>query len=172
MAGLLDTFNRLEIVYYWKDGRSVQKLAEASLLHSFAGLKSDLDKSVFAAFPLEFAYKVAQENEPSHDLFAELSDGLSRLESWTCPARTHAAWQMLRLLTVAGFGPDLSSAGAFEAPIHAGELNTLRELASPGDTCPIPNDVPEAFDALARFVVRHIDSEFRSLRVIGQMFGK
>ena len=172
MAGLLDTFNRLEIVYYWKDGRSVQKLAEASLLHSFAGLKSDLDKSVFAAFPLEFAYKVAQENEPSHDLFAELADGLSRLESWTGPARTHAAWQMLRLLTVAGFGPDLSSAGAFESPIGAGALRVLRELASPGDTCPIPNDAPEAFDALARFVVRHIDSEFRSLRVIGRMFGK
>ncbi len=172
LAGVLDTFNRLELVYYWKDGRSVQKLAEAALHHSFAGLKSDLSKSVFAAFPLEFAYKVAQENEPSHGLFAALADGLDRMETWTGAARTHTAWHLLRLLAAAGFEPDLSSAGAFEVPIDAGALRALRELAARSDTCPVKDDLPEAFDALARYAVRHVDSEFRSLRVIGQMFGR
>ncbi|MBM3290611.1 MAG: DNA repair protein RecO [Candidatus Hydrogenedentes bacterium] len=172
MAGTLDTFNRLEIVYYWKDGRGVQKLAEASLQHGFAGLKSDLDKGVFAAFPLEFAYKVAQENEPSHELYAALVDGLMQMEAWTGAARTHAAWQTLHLLDVAGFAPDLSSAHAFEAPITATALRTLRGLAARSDACPVVEDAPDAFDAIARYAVRHVDAEFRSLRVIAQMFGR
>ncbi|NUM54249.1 MAG: DNA repair protein RecO [Candidatus Hydrogenedentes bacterium] len=171
LAGALDTFNRLEIVYYWKDGRSVQKLAEAAVQHSFPGLKSDLAKNVFAAFPLEFAYKVAQENEPSHELYATLVAGLHNMESWSGAARTHAAWQTLRLLTAAGFEPDLSSAAAFEAPVDARALNALREIAA-GGACSVYDDRPEAFDAIARYVVRHVDSEFRSLRVIGQMFQK
>lgn len=172
MAGALDTFNRLEIVYYWKDGRSVQKLAEASVRHGFPGLKSELNKSVFAAFPLELAYKVAQENEPSQELYMTLVDGLEKLEAWTGAARTHSAWQTMRLLTAAGFEPDLSCAQSFEVPVRAGTLDLLRELAASIDTCPVRIDQPEAFDSLARYAVRHVDSEFRSLRVIGQMFGR
>ena len=68
----MDTFNRLELVYYWKEGRSVQKLAEATLLDGFSSLKSDLDKALYAAFPLEVAYRAAQEDEPSHELYAAL----------------------------------------------------------------------------------------------------
>lgn len=172
IAGALDTFNRLEIVFYWKDGRSVQKLAEAVVLHRFPGLKSDLNKSMFAAFPLELAYKVAQENEPSHVLYATLSDGLADMESWTGAARTHAAWQALRLLTAAGFEPDLGSITAFETRVSARALQSLRTLASPSDTCPVREDAPEAFDALARYAARHTDAEFRSLRVIDQLFGR
>lgn len=172
MAGALDTLNRLEIVYYWKDGRGTQKLAEAALQHGFPAIKADLEKSVFAAFPLEFAYKTAQENEPSHELYAALVDGLTQLEPWTGSARTHAAWQTLRLLSVAGFEPDLSSAQAFEAPVSADALRALRALAERPDACPVSGDAPDAFAALARYVVRHLDTEFRSLRVIGQMFGR
>ncbi|MGI6460163.1 MAG: DNA repair protein RecO [Candidatus Hydrogenedentales bacterium] len=65
LSGVLDLFNRLEIVYYWKDGRSVQRLAEASVLETYPAIKADLERSVCAAFPLEIAYKAAQENEPS-----------------------------------------------------------------------------------------------------------
>lgn len=171
-GGTLDTLNRLEIVYYWKDGRSVQKLAEASLQHAFQAIKADLNKSVYAAFPLELAYKVAQENEPSRELYAALANGLEGLESWTGPARTHAAWQVMRLLSAAGFEPDLSCAQSFEVPVRTGTLDVLRELALSSDTCPVRIDHREAFDSLARYAERHVDSEFRSLRVIGQMFGK
>ena len=176
LVGLLDTFNRLELVYYWKDGRSVQKLAEASLLHSFAGLKSNLEKGVYAAFPLEFAHKVAQENEPSHDLYGVLVRGLSHIETAPGAPRTQVAWLLLQLLTVSGYEPDLSSTGAFDEEsagrIGAQALRTLQTLAATTRECPIESDEPEAFEALRRYVIRHIESEFRSLRVIGQMFGR
>ncbi|HNT88720.1 MAG TPA: DNA repair protein RecO, partial [Candidatus Hydrogenedentes bacterium] len=49
-AAALDTFNRVELVYYWKDGRNVQTLGEAALLDAYPGIKGDLEKSVYAAF--------------------------------------------------------------------------------------------------------------------------
>src|SRR5690606_17321491 len=64
LAALLDTFNRVELVYYWKDSRSVQRLGEASLLSAYAAVKRDLDKQAYAGVGLEFVYKVAHENEP------------------------------------------------------------------------------------------------------------
>ena len=33
LASVLDTFNHVELVYYWKEGRGVHTLGEASLLH-------------------------------------------------------------------------------------------------------------------------------------------
>ncbi len=174
LAGMLDTFNRLEIVYYWKDGRGIQRLAEASLLNGYGPIKSNLEKSVFAALPLEFAYKVAQENEPSQALFEALVTGLDDLEQWDGPVRTHATWQLLRLLSAAGFEPDLSSADAFDegerVRTGSAEMDEFRALSASGASCPYRQDTRRAFVALRRYILRHIDSEFRSLRVIDQMY--
>ena len=90
LSGVLDTFNRLEIVYYWKDGRSVQRLAEASVLDTYPLIKADLDKLVCASFPLEIAYKAAQENEPSEALYSTLVSGLVSMAQWAGDGRTHA----------------------------------------------------------------------------------
>jgi len=189
LAGMLDTFNRLEVVYYWKDGRSVQKLGEASLLDGFGALKADLEKSAYAAFPLEFVYKTAQENEPSHALYEALLTGLDGMRAWQGPARVHAAWQVVQLLRVAGFEPDLKggeegkrSAGfSFDAGVvsrgervdrslRIEDLDRLRHLAGARDRCPVVDDSPEVFQAVCGYVTRQLESEFRSLRVIAQMF--
>lgn len=177
-AGLLDTLNRLEIVYYWKDGRSVQKLSEATLLDAFTGIRRDLEKNLFAAFPLELAYKTAQENEPSDELYAALIGGLDSMAGWAGPARTHAVWQALRLLKVAGFEPDLASAASMlphaaqaRNRVAREDLDTLRRLAAEPSACQVRDDCPGAFAALRAYVVQELESEFRSLRVIDQIFG-
>ncbi|MDZ4860045.1 MAG: DNA repair protein RecO [Candidatus Hydrogenedentes bacterium] len=174
-AGVLDTFNRLEMVYYWKDGRGVQRLAEATVLDDFRPIKSDLEKSVYATLPLEFVYKVAQENEPSQKLFRTLVEGLKDFEQWDGPPRTHASWQMLRLLGVAGFEPDLQNADTLDerdrARTSPADIGALRRLAGAGPGNVPREDMPGAFDTLRRYTLRHIESEFRSLRVIDQMFG-
>ena len=61
-GGALDTLNRVELVYYWKSSRSVQPLAEVSVLDAFPGIKTNLEKATCAALPLELAYRVTQEN--------------------------------------------------------------------------------------------------------------
>jgi DNA repair protein RecO (recombination protein O) len=188
-ASLLDTFSRLEIVYYWKEGRSVQKLGDAAPLDTYSGVKADLAKSVYASFPLEFVYKVAQENEPSRELFAALVVGLEGMAAWQGPAAHHAAWQIMRLLAAAGFEPSLepSPGGGnarfsfdsgtvernvrAEQTITAAELAALRAMAASRDRCPPCETEGTVFKVLCGYVARQVDSEFRSLRVIDQMFG-
>jgi DNA repair protein RecO (recombination protein O) len=189
LAGMLDTFNRLEVVYYWKDGRGVQKLGEATLLDGFGALKADLEKGAYAAFPLEFAYKTAQENEPSRAIYDTLLSGLEGMCAWTGPARVHAAWQVLQLLRVAGFDPDLNGeiegkrsvgfsfdAGVTEPGQRADrsllveDLVRLRQMAEAQDQCPEVNDSPDVFQVLSGYAARQVECEFRSLRVIAQLF--
>jgi DNA repair protein RecO len=104
---MLDTLNRDEIVYYWKDGREVQQLGEAALLDGFGAIKANLEKATFAALPLELALKVAHENEPSQGLYAAFVRGMESLSAWDGDIRTHACWQVAQLLSMAGFEPAL-----------------------------------------------------------------
>lgn len=187
-AGLIDTFNRLEIVYYWKDGRSVQKLGEATLLDSFADIKRDLAKSVYAAFPLEFVYKVAQENQPSHALYAALVAGLEDMAAWTGPAEVHCAWQIVQLLKVGGFSPATASksggAAGFsyasgvvrpgersDLTLPAGDHLALRAMLGSRRHCPAIRETKKLFPALRRYVQAQLETDFHSLRVIDRIFG-
>lgn len=194
-AAALDTFNRVELVYYWKDGRNVHTLGEAALLDAYPGIKGDLEKSVYAAFALELAGKVAHENEPSQGLYAALVSGLENMAAWTGDARTHVSWQVLRLLREAGFEPALgrcirtgadvsetpgfSYDGGVVAPgqqadrrLSAGAYAALRALNTARDACPRVPTPPETFALLRLYAARQLDTEFRSARVIEEMFGK
>lgn len=189
-AGALDTFNRLEIVYYWKENRSVQRLAESHLLDGFARVKSDLEKSVFQAFPIELVCNTAQENEPSHEMFNMLTTGLAGMAAWQGDPRTHAAWQVLHLLDTAGFAPDLAQelepdprgygfsydqgvtgpAQKADCRLSVQGCETMRALAAARATCP-DVDASEAFAALRGYAERQTGRGFRSLRVIDQIAG-
>jgi len=188
LAGVLDTFNRLDMVYYWKDGRSVQKLGEISVLDTYPLLKADLEKSVYAAFPLEIAYRAAQENEPSEALYAALTRGLASMAHWTGDARTHAAWQALHLLSAAGFEMTLAPRGSRpwvwfslehgvlessqrgDRRMNARGYDSLRALASARETCLDVEDSAEVFAAVRGYATRQLETSFRSLRVIEQIF--
>ena len=188
LAPVLDTFNRVELIYYYKAGRNVQKLAEAALLDGYPHIKSNLDKSVFAAFPLELAYKAVQEDEPSEDVYDALMRGLESMARWDGDVRAHALWQVIQLVRLAGFEPDLDASGQggserwsyahgvagpgnpSDRRISKAALDTLRRLARSREACPPIDDAGEAFDALRGYVTRQLESDFRSLRVIAQMY--
>lgn len=195
LTATLDTFNRVELVYAWKDGRGVQTLVEASLLDGYAGIKRDLERGAHAAFPLELAHKVAHENEPSGPLFAALVQGLDALDKTDAGAVAATAWTVLRMLRVAGFAPALDAcarcggalgAGARFAwdggavcarcggdqPLDGRALAALRAMAAAdrpgGDT---PGDAA-AFALLRRYAAHQIEAGFRSLRVLDQLTGR
>ena len=199
LAAILDTLNRVEIVFYWKDGRDVQPLGEATLLDGFAPIKHHLEKSTYAAFPLEVASKVAHENEPSQHLYVTLVRGFEGLANWPGDVQAHACWQVIQLLSVAGFEPTLDACAVCGGAVSEGD--TFREgvpfsyeggvtcPACPNDrrltpeeyaclvalvrsreTCPSTKDVKEVYRALCRYVVRQLETDFRSTRVINQMF--
>ncbi len=108
-AGVLDTFNQVELVYYWKESRDVQQLAEAAPLNTFGSVKSDLEKTTFAAVPIELAGKIAHDNEPSEILYERVVSGLDTLGRWSAGVLTHVCWQVFHLLAVAGFEPALTA---------------------------------------------------------------
>lgn len=170
LAGMLDTFNRLEVVYYWKDGRQVQNLGDVTLMDGFRALKQDLDKTLYAAFPLELAYKVAHENEPSQELYGTLVQGLEHLSAWEGDIRDHTAWQVTRLLAVAGFGLDElpDSYGGRAAGFTRVERDVLARLTASPEQCPGDAGAPSLISALYRFACDHVETEFRSYRVLRQ----
>jgi len=194
LAPVLDTFNHVELVYYWRDGREVQALAEASLLDGFTGIKADLAKAAFAAFPVELAGKTAYANEPSHELFAALIRGLRGLNAWTGAVATHAAWQALALLAAAGFEPSLDACAVCGAPVGeahgfslsggatcvacpaerrltAVQYGALRTLSRAPDACPAIEAAPGLCGLLSAYAAHQLETEFRSIRVIAEMLG-
>jgi DNA repair protein RecO (recombination protein O) len=194
LASALDTFNRVELVYYWKEARQVQTLAEAALLDGFPGIKCDLERVTYAAFALELVYRAVHENEPSQGLYADMVDGLTRLAAWPGDARTHVCWQVLRLLGAAGFGPELdrcvacggdaSGAPGFafgagvvcgycraDRRVSAETLSALRALNESMEACPAIAAPAETFALLRHYARRQLECDFRSARVIEQMFG-
>jgi DNA repair protein RecO (recombination protein O) len=179
---------------YWKDGRGVQTLGDTALLDGYPAIKRDLERNAYAAFPLEVAYKAAHENEPSGAFFAALVRGMESLTMWRGNARDHAAWQVLQLLSVAGFAPMLDACSHCggelpEAPgfawdhgavcarcpgdkrLRAETFAALRAWCAAADVCPEVAAGVEAFMVVRHYAARHLDSDFRSVRVIDRMFG-
>lgn len=193
MAAVLDALNRVDLVYYWKDGRGVHPMGEASLLDGFRGIKEDLERTLYAAFPIELAYKVAHENEPSEALYAVLASGLTQLAAWRHDARGFACWHVLQLLSAAGFEPsvdacgvcggDLTDNGGFsygsgltcascqrDRRVTSEERQTLQLLMNERTACPVLPGVGYVYDMVCRFAARQVESDFRSVRVIEDMF--
>jgi DNA repair protein RecO (recombination protein O) len=194
LAAILDPFNRVEVVYYWKEGRAVQPLGEAALLDAYEGIKIDLEKAAFAAFPLELAFKAVHENDPSEALFKAVAQGLETLATWRGNVRGHACWQVWRLLCAAGFEPTrdrcVGCGGAVnDAPGFSYEggvtcracradrrlsveaLAALRALGAEAATSPTTDVSTELFSLLRHYAVRQIEVDFRSVRVIDELFG-
>jgi DNA repair protein RecO (recombination protein O) len=191
LAGLLDTFNWIELVYVWKDSRAVQPMTDGTLLNRYAGIKGNLDKSMYGAFLIEMMYRIAHENEPSELLFDVFTDDMTSLEDWKGDICTHICWQILRLLSVTGFAPALTEcsqcgqeisnivgfsyeSGATcpncpkDTSIDQGTYQTLLALAK-AKHCPRLKGAEKVFQLLRHFTARQLECEFRSARVIDQM---
>lgn len=193
LAAALDNLNRVEAVMLWKDGRDIQTLAEVSLLDRFPAIRADVERSSWAAFPVELAGKVAHENEPSEALYAALRLGLESWAVWRGSARAQACWIVARLLHAAGFSPELAvcascgaalggacgfalEAGAVcgacrgERRVTAAGLEVLRALFAAPLACPVAATGPEVFQILRAYAARQVDADFRSARVLQDMF--
>jgi len=193
-GAVLGTLNLIEAVYYWKDGREVQTLGEVTLLDGFAALRADLERSAYAAFPLELVVKVAHANEPSQPLYDALRNGLQGWAASAAPARTYACWMVMQLLGAAGFAPVLDhcvrcgaalpAAPGFDfgggavcgrCPAErrpgAAAFAALVALQEETETCPRAEAGAEVFQVLRAYAARQVESEFRSTRVLQEMFG-
>ncbi len=176
---VLDTMNRVDLTYYWRESRQVQLLKETSLLDGYGAIKSNLERALNAALPMEVAGHVAQENEPSEELYATLRCGLDSLSVWPGDAAAHTAWQVVQLLSVGGFAPDPDG---FESESSAGigrsverltpdDRTTLTTLLAGAESCPDIAVSGTLRRAIVNFAAHQLDVTFRSARVLQQVFG-
>jgi len=188
LGPVLDTFNRVDMVYYYRQGRQVQTLAEAALLDGFLGFKGDLGLGVFAAVPLEIATNLAREDDPSEALYGALVMGLEQMAGWSGDPRTHACWQVFRLFAAAGFEPELDvcvrcgetvadgmgfaleggvarSACPSDVRLPAAVLAEFRSLRDAEQSCPFPEIPAAGFRLLVRYAEYHLERGLRSVRV-------
>ncbi len=171
-GGLLDIFNRLEMLYCYKETREVQRLGEVTLLDGFTRLKQDLDKAMYAAYPLELVTRVAQVNEPSFRLYATLVYGLESLSRWTGDVRAHTVWQVYHLLAAAGFEPLADEVErALSRRLSGQERRMLACLSDSPDACPEDDNIRITYELLRVFVRTHTGMVFKSLQVIDQVCG-
>jgi len=189
----LDSFNRVEIVYHWKESRSVQTLTEASLLNGFGAIKADFDKSLYASFTLELAYKLSGEGVGSEEMYSALVRNFEDLSRWTGESRIHAAWQTLRLLEASGVAPAVGSCVECGAAVPPGGCKfsmkggvvckdcsaphrlrpetreALAVFSKAKRACPTETAPETLFALLSRFAAEQTGAAFRSLQVIEQI---
>lgn len=191
-AGALDTLNRLEIVYYWKESRSVQQLAEAAILDRYGGIKSVLEKSAYAAVAAEIALRAARENESSEALYECLTRGFASLVQWPGDEQAHACWQMVQLLFIAGFAPAFEFCAGCGGPVGdragfsfeggitccrcradrrltAQDRERLGALLSSGARCPDIGDARGMYELLRHYTMRQLETDLRSARVADEV---
>lgn len=194
LAAVLDTFNSVELVYYWKDSRSVQTLGDAALLYGFPVLKCDLPSMALASFAVELACKAGRENNPSPGLYASLEAGLRAIETSAGSPWGAAAWCVLRLLQAIGYAPALYDCGACGRQMSASvgfswtggvvchdcrqdcelkrDVYALMCRLDGAESPPADADVDAAREVLRlmwKFAERHLDSGFRSINAIRQI---
>lgn len=194
LASCLVNLNRVDIVYQHKAGREVQTLVEATLLEGYRGLRADPAKGFYAAFPEELAGRVAQVDEPSEALYATLVRGLNSLDGWQGDVRTHAVWQAWQLLAETGVGPVLDqcldtgaapgaapgfsyaggvvrAVGTGDVALTARQFDELKLLLAAPEACPLDKVDPAQFRLVWQYARRQLDADFRSARVLQDMFG-
>jgi DNA repair protein RecO (recombination protein O) len=189
-AAALDTFNRIDIGFIWKDSRNVQTLTECSVVDSFDALKSNLDRSSHASIAAEIALRVAHDNEPSERLYSAMVDGLDALSASPAAIPATACRVVLRLLSAAGFAPTIDTCCVTGRPVTgdagfayegglttrdrgdraltASEVALLRQLAGAGPV-PVEGDTSRMLQLLCTYAERQLDITLRSARVLEQL---
>jgi DNA repair protein RecO (recombination protein O) len=109
-GGLLETFTRLELIYYQKRTGSIHTLSEGSLIEYFSGLSEDLARFYAGSVCLEMIKRYVMPDEVSKPLYNELVNTLGMIDV----ARPDECQYVLlgflwRFITLQGFKPDLNN---------------------------------------------------------------
>ena len=163
----LDTFNRLELTYAYRESRQVQNLIEVSVLDGYGLLKRDLLRGACAALVLEAASRAAFEHQPVPELYVALARGLERLAVAEHRPLAAAVETLYALLDASGIAPGAAGAdspmimrrfsGPDRARLHRG-LECLDGSITPAD----PGDMPVLLEFLCDYFIHHLEVPLKS----------
>lgn len=120
-GGSLETFTRLELLYYKKKTDSLNTLSECSVLESFPGLSIDLDRFYAGSVCIDMVKRFTMPEENNVTLYRLIISSLRKIEcSKPDDSERHLLSFIWQFLTLMGFRPDFmicaSCGGAMEDP--------------------------------------------------------
>ena len=101
----LEPLAHINVVLYFKVGRDLQIISEASHVYTHDALRGSLERIETGLRIIELTSSLLQSDEEQPEIFSLLAGSLTSLEN--APARTGNIWPFyqLRLATALGFGP-------------------------------------------------------------------
>ena len=108
LAGALQTFSHLQIVFYKKQTTEIYLLSQSEIIHSYQSLTRDLDRYVFASAVLELLDRLIAGEEPNPQLFQLTLEILSFMEICAQRSLEKSFWSYaLKLANILGYKPKL-----------------------------------------------------------------
>lgn len=167
-VGHLGMFYRAQLLL--ARGRNLQIVSQAESLEEFEGIRHDLLRFTYACYAGELMDRFTQEEEECPELYELMGDGLR----WFAQEQDLRLWlhfYELRLLSYAGYQPQLFSCVACHAPIQP-EANAF-SAAEGGLVCPrcLP-EYPQArlvslnAQKVLRYLMTHASGELRALTLL------
>lgn len=164
----LDTFNRLELTYTWKDSRQVQNLVEASVINTYGAIKKSVSRSAAAAFILDIALHASWENHPVPELYDAVVRGLETLsmkDADPCTEAVHAVYALLKATGIAPDGADEEECRIFTRAKTSAErmeiFSALNRLADSG-TDQYRRETEVMLDFLHEYASHHLEAPLKS----------
>jgi len=106
MAAYFQPMNYLDIVYYYRQTRSLQSLSKASFVEIWTELNQNLKKIAYGLAVIELTEKTNTDNDPHPELFDELVSVLKAFNSSDLRLNLIFWYFQIKLLTILGFKPD------------------------------------------------------------------
>lgn len=106
MAAYFQSMNYLDIVYYYRETRSLQSVSKATFVEIWSGLNQELKKIAYGLAVIELTEKTNTENDPHPELFDELVAVLKAINSSDLRLNLIFWYFQIKLLTILGFKPD------------------------------------------------------------------
>ena len=106
-GGLLELFSALDIVVGMGSRKGLPVLQEASIIHPFSNIRSDIHKTAYASYWAEVVYDWMEEGERAKDVYDLLSYVLIALNNGDVPKEALSILFQMRFLIISGFTPNL-----------------------------------------------------------------
>ncbi len=100
----LEPFSLNEILFYKKKRSDLHLVTQVDLLNLYSDVREDLERLAYASYMSELVAELVQGEEPGHEIFDLLQDGLQFLSSGASVKRCARIFE-LKLMDALGFAP-------------------------------------------------------------------
>lgn len=117
-AGILELFSVLNVVWTYGRSRGLPILQEASVIHSFEHIRTNITHTAYASYWCELVYKWMEQGHKHPSVYELLEHVLDQLNSGGSPEEIlHVTFQ-LRFMAENGFGPSFEQCAICRMPLE------------------------------------------------------